>query len=71
MGWEGVKFPGKKCYEDVLLTLRGGWVSFSRKKRYVTLEWSLNNTTQVTLGMNHICFISLSITHIDDNIMKK
>ena len=23
----------------------------------------------IYIGMNHICFISLSITHIDDNIM--
>ena len=29
----------------------------------------LDNTTQVRLGMNHICFISLSSTHIDDNIV--
>ena len=46
-------------------------VNFPEKNRYVTLEWSLNNTTQVTLGMNHICFISLSITHIDDNIIEE
>ena len=59
----------------MLLALRGGgWVYIFQKKRYVTLEWPLNNTTQVRLGMNHICFISLSITQIDvfdDNIMKK
>ena len=47
-------------------------VNFPEKNRYVTLECSLNNTTQVTLGMNHICFISrLSITHIDDNIIEE
>ena len=46
-------------------------VNFPEKNRYVTLEWSLNNTTQVQLGMNHICFISLSITHIDDNIIEE
>ena len=44
-------------------------MSIFQKNRYVTLEWSLNNTT--TLGMNHICFISLSITHIDDNIIEE
>ena len=55
----------------VINVTRGCGCQFSRKKRYVTLEWSLNNTTQVTLRMNRICFISLSITHIDDNIIEE
>ena len=44
-GWEGVRFPEKKCYEDVLINLMSvtkGWVSkIQETKHYVTLEWPL------------------------------
>ena len=44
MGWEGVKFPGKKRYDGVwfnVISVTRGWVgvNFPDKKRYVTLEW--------------------------------
>ena len=46
MGVGGVSFPGKKCYEGVrfnVINVTRGWVgvNFPRKKRYITLEWSL------------------------------
>ena len=50
-GWEDVKFPGKKHYEDLcrpllfnISSIMRGWVGvkFTGKKRYVTLEWPLS-----------------------------
>ena len=46
-GGGGVKFSGKKRYEgvrfNVISVTRGGWGPISRKKHYITLEWSLVN----------------------------
>ena len=47
----GVCFPGKKCYERVQLNVISvTWVGvkFLGKKCYITLEWPLTVTCQIT-----------------------
>ena len=45
---EGVRFPEKKCFEDVRFNVisitrwAGVVVEFPEQKRYITLEWPLN-----------------------------
>ena len=64
-GGGGVKFSGKKRYEDVKFNVisvtRGGWGSnFQGKKRSVTLEWPLTRLMKTL----HVMTCGFQVVHI-------
>ena len=73
MGGEGVSaFQEKKCYGGVrfnVISVTRGWVGvkFAGKKRFVTLEWTLNCTYQDGIVWITRCTIATCLTCLHFN----